>query len=152
MEEIDGVRMTPDDQTRLLAQLKVDEGCKLYVYPDTEGWLTLGYGRLVDHKKGGQISQAEAEYLLGNDIARVEKELAAFAWFNNQDSVRQAALTDMAFNLGTVGLLHFPHFLGYMIAKDYTKAVKELIDTPWHSQVGIRADRLIAMISTGAWA
>ena len=144
--------MTPDDQAKLRAQLKVDEGCKLYAYQDSLGFLTIGYGRLIDRRKGGQITPDEAEYLLGNDIARVEKELAAYAWFNNQDSVRQAALTDMAFNLGTVGLLHFPHFLGYMIAKDYPKAVKELIDTPWHSQVGVRADRLIAMISTGAWA
>jgi GH24 family phage-related lysozyme (muramidase) len=144
--------VTPDDQSRLLAQLKVDEDCKLYAYADSEGWLTLGYGRLVDWRKGGQISLAEAEYLLNNDIARTEKELAAYAWFTSQDSVRQAALTDMAFNLGTVGLLHFPHFLGYMIAKDYANAVKELKDTPWHSQVGVRADRIIVMIEKGAWA
>jgi len=143
--------MTPEDQARLLAQLKVDEGCRLYAYSDSLGFLTIGYGRLIDRKKGGQISQGEAEYLLGNDINRTENELSQYGWFNAQDSVRQAALADMAFNLGTMGLLHFPHFLGYLQAKDYVNAVKELIDTPWRVQVGVRADRIIKLIETGVW-
>jgi len=143
--------MTPEDQAQLLAQLKVDEGVRLYAYQDSLGYLTIGYGRLIDRRKGGQISQGEAEYLLGNDINRTENELAQYAWFTSQDSVRQAAITNMAFNLGVAGLLHFPHFLGYLQAKQYESAAAELVNTPWHTQVGARADRIIAMITKGAW-
>lgn len=143
--------MMPEDQARLLAQLKTDEGFRPYAYADSLGYLTIGYGRLIDKRKGGQISQDEALYLLQNDVAAKETALLAYAWFNNQDSVRQAALTDMAFNLGLEGLLHFPNFLGYMLKQDYPSAIKELTDTPWHSQVGARADRIIQLISTGAW-
>ena len=144
--------MTPEDQIRLVAQLKVDEGCKLYAYPDSLGWTTIGYGRLIDRRKGGGITMDEALYLLQNDVSKVTKQLAAYAWYNDQDSVRQAALSDMTFNLGLDGLLHFPHFLGYMLKKAYANAVSELIGTPWQSQVGARADRIINMIEKGAWA
>jgi len=143
--------MTPDDQRRLTAQLETDEGCKLYAYADSLGYLTIGYGRLIDRKKGGQISQDEALYLLQNDIGKVSRQLEQYAWYSGQDSVRQAALANMCFNLGSDGLLHFPHFLGFMLSKDYPSAVKELVDTPWHSQVGVRADRIIKLIETGAW-
>jgi lysozyme len=144
--------MTPDDLLRLSKQLQTDEGCKLYAYTDTLGFLTIGYGRLIDRRKGGQISLDEAAYLLQNDVSRVTRQLEQYAWYSGQDSVRQAALANMAFNLGTEGLLHFPHFLGYMLVKDYVSAIKELTDTPWHTQVGVRADRIINLIKTGAWS
>lgn len=140
--------MSPEDHARLVAQLRIDEGCKLYAYTDSMGFLSLGVGRLIDRKKGGGITQEEADYLLANDVKKRDAELSQFAWFSSQDSVRQAALANMYFN---TNLLHFPHFLGFMQAKDYTSAAKELVDTPWHSQVGARADRIIAMITTGSW-
>ena len=143
--------MTPGDQARLLSQLQADEGLRNSAYQDSLGWWTIGYGRLIDARKGGHISTDEALYLLQNDVAAKEQELSAFAWFNDQDSVRQAALTNMAFNLGTAGLLQFPHFLGCMLNKDYPGAVANVINTPWHTQVGVRADRIIKLIETGAW-
>jgi lysozyme len=143
--------VSPDDLLRLSKQLQSDEGCKLYAYTDSLGFLTIGYGRLIDRRKGGSITLDEAMYLLQNDVAKVTKQLEQYAWYQGQDSVRQAALSNMAFNLGTEGLLHFPHFLGYMMTKDYASAVKELTDTPWHAQVGARADRIIQLIATGVW-
>jgi len=140
--------MTPEDHAHLVAQLKIDEGCRLYVYPDSLGFLTIGYGRLVDRKKGGGISQDEAEYLLANDVRKRDVFLAQYAWYTAQDSVRQAALADMCFN---TDLLHFPHFLGHMLVKDYPAAVGDIKDTPWHQEVGVRGDRIIVMISTGVW-
>ena len=141
--------MTPDDHSRLVAQLKVDEGFRPYAYQDSLGFWTIGYGHLIDRRKGGSLKQSLCEYILADDVKDRDIALAQYSWYTAQDSVRQAALADMWFN---TDLLHFPHFLGYMMAKDYANAVKELKDTPWHSQVGVRADRIIAMISTGAWA
>lgn len=143
--------MTPQDQDRLLQQLKTDEGCVLRPYTDSLGFMTIGYGRMIDPLKGGKISADEAAYLLANDVKAVVAELTPFAWFHEQDSVRQAALGNMAFNLGLTGLLHFPRFLGSMQIKDYPGAVSELANTPWRRQVGARADRIIQLIETGAW-
>lgn len=143
--------MTPDDQTRLVTQLKADEGFKLYAYQDTLGYATIGYGRMIDRRKGGGITLGEAEYLLANDVAKVVTELTPYAWFSGQDSVRQAALANMGFNLGTAGLLHFPKFLTHMEAKEYPQAIACVINTPWHTQVGVRAERIIKLIETGTW-
>jgi lysozyme len=143
--------MTPDDQVRLRSQLKRDEGCVLYYYADSMGYASLGYGRMIDHRKGGGISESEAEYLLDNDIVNVTFELSPFSWFAVQDSVRQAALANMTFNLGIQGLLYFPQFLLHMGAKEYDQAVMQLVNTPWHKEVGARADRIMALISTGNW-
>lgn len=143
--------MNLDDHTKLLAQLKVEEGFRLYAYADSQGYATIGYGRMVDRRRGGGITLGEAEFLLNNDVYKVIRELSPYAWYEAQDSVRQAALADMAFNLGIVGLLHFPHFLGFMLTKDYPSAIAQLVNTKWHTQVGARADRIIKLIETGAW-
>ena len=145
--------MTADDQVRLIAQLKSDEGCVLYAYTDSSPLhlITIGYGRLLDQRKGGGISEYEAEFLLANDLKKVEIGLAPFDWFQIQDSVRQAALTMMSYNLGITGLLHFPQFLLHMGKQEYPEAVAQLVGTPWHNEVGARAVRIESMISTGAW-
>lgn len=143
--------MTPEDQAQLLAQLKRDEGCKLYAYADSLGYLTIGYGRMIDHRKNGQITAEEALYLLNNDITKVEQQLLSYTWYSIQDGVRQAALANMAFNLGLHGLLHFPNFLAHMAAKDYPQAIACAVNTPWHQQVGLRADRIFKLIETGSW-
>lgn len=139
------------DRSRLLDRLKLDEGCVLHAYKDTVGVTTIGIGRNIDGDHGGGITLDEALYLLQNDVGRVLIQIAGYAWFKNQDSVRQAALAQLTFNLGLAGLLHFPHFLAAMMVNDYAAAVKELTDTPWHSQVGARGDRIIKQIQTGEW-
>ena len=53
------------------AIIKKHEGCVLHCYEDHLGYMTIGVGRLIDKKKGGGITEDEAEYLLKNDIKRV---------------------------------------------------------------------------------
>lgn len=40
-------------RTKLTAQLRRDEGEKLYAYQDTLGYWTIGIGRLIDRRRGG---------------------------------------------------------------------------------------------------
>jgi lysozyme len=143
--------MTSDDLERLIFQLESDEGLRLQPYNDSLGFLTIGYGHLIDPRKGGGISKEVAGAMLGQDTGNTVSSLKQFAWFQSQDSVRQCALVNMAFNLGVAGLLHFPKFLMDMGNKDYASAVSELIGTPWQQETGARADRIIALIQTGAW-
>lgn len=144
--------MTPEDHQRLLDQLKADEGFRSCVYDDSMGFATIGYGRMVDRRKGGGVTLGEAECLLNNDVAKVIEEISSSTWFAVQDSVRQAALANMAFNLGAGGLFHFPKFLMHMGAKEYPQAIACIINTPWHRELGARADRIIKLIETGSWA
>lgn len=139
----------------LLEQLMQDEGFKSYAYQDTEGFLTIGYGRLIDRRRGGGISQDEGLYLLQNDIDARRKALAVYSWFASQDLIRQEALLNMSFQCGVDGLLHFPHFLAAMDKHDYPGAVAQITGTPWakiggkDDQDGTRAQRVESMIATG---
>ena len=49
-------------------QLRRDEGVVEHAYIDSEGWTTIGVGRLIDKRKGGRLRDDEIEYLLQNDI------------------------------------------------------------------------------------
>lgn len=143
----------------LIEQLMADEGLKLYVYPDStpQQYLTIGYGRCVDRRAGGGISQEEALYLLQNDVADRRRALSVYSWYSSQDAVRQEALLNMAFQCGTANLLHFPHFLAAMDKHDYPGAVAQITGTPWakiggkDDQDGERAKRVENMISTGTF-
>lgn len=144
--------MTLDDHNKLLAQLKLDEGFVPHVYEDGLGYYTIGYGRLVDQRKGGGITLGEAEYLLNNDLYKVIQQLGSFAWYSDQDSVRQSALADMGFNLGVENLVReWPHFIGHIAAKEYPQAVACQVGSAWHAEVGPRAVRIEKMIETGEW-
>ena len=132
----------------LIDQLKRDEGVRLKPYLDTAGKWTIGVGH--DLTDVG-ITEGEAEYLLANDIKRAQDALAQFAWYTGLDPIRQAAVTNLAFNLGIVGLLHFPHFLAAIARANWASAAAELADSVWANQVGERARRIEQQILLGDW-
>ena len=41
-------------------QLKRHEGLRLHAYADSLGYTTIGYGRMIDKRKGGGITEREA--------------------------------------------------------------------------------------------
>jgi len=70
------------NRSRLTAQLKIDEGVRESVYLDSEGYYTVGVGRMVDDRKGGKLSEDEIEYLLDNDIDRIQNQaVREFQWY-----------------------------------------------------------------------
>lgn len=141
--------MTDSDLLRLVEQLQRHEGLRLKPYVDTVGKLTIGYGRNLTDRG---LFEDEADFLLGNDINEARKELhRAFAWFRALDSVRQAALTNLCFNIGMARLLTFRKALAAMAARDYNRAADELFDSKWATQVGQRAVEVCDQIRTGNW-
>lgn len=134
----------------LRAQLKIDEGCVEHAYPDSNGYLTIGVGRLIDKRKGGKLRQDEIALMLENDI--VESEASARVLFPNFDSLsenRRAVLCNMAFNLGRSELAGFKRLRKALEAEDYETASAEMLHSAWALQVGIRAQRLSKMMKEG---
>lgn len=143
------------DREALTAQLLRHEGCILHAYKDSLGFWTIGIGRLIDVRKGGGISQAEADDLLSHDIDRVTKGLVSLypTWFPALDPVRQSVLVNMAFNLGIAELAKFTHTILAVADGDYLKAAAAMMATkPWSQQVGARAVELSTQMQTGRWA
>lgn len=142
---------------KLTAQLKRDEGevkenGRHVVYFDHLGYATIGYGRLVDRKRGGGISDEEAEQLLANDIETVRRALSIWLeWFGKLNEARQAALLNMAFQLGINGLLNFKKSLHLMALEMYADAADEFLRSRWAEQTPSRAKRVTEQIRTGRW-
>lgn len=142
--------LTDDERAAVRVQLRADEGCVLHAYTDSLGYLTIGIGRLIDKRKGGGITEDEAEMLLDHDLAKVEGELLGeLPWVAGLDSVRKQVLVNMAFNLGMPTLLTFRATLAAVRRGDYATAADQMAASKWHMQVGARAVRLEAMMRTG---
>ncbi len=133
-------------------QLKRDEGFKLAAYQDHLGYWTIGVGRLIDIRKGGGITAEEAEYLLANDIQRRTKDLSiSLPWFDELDEARKGVLVNMAFQLGTNGLLNFKKTLESVRRGHYVAAANEMLQSKWADQTPMRAERLAKQMMTGVW-
>lgn len=125
------------------------QGGLAYAYKDHLGYDTIAVGRLV-HKGRGGLTAAECDYLLANDVRRFEAELnTAIPWWKTLDPVRQRVLLDMAFNMGTNGLMQFKNTLAFVKAGKYSEAAKGMLASKWATQVGARAITLSEMMRTG---
>ena len=134
---------------RLIEKMLIfDEGLRLKPYIDTVGKITIGVGRNLDDVG---ISKDEALYMLNNDIKRAKEDVKKVfgELFDELDSVRQAVLIDMMFNLGLPRFLTFKKFIQAVKEKDFIKASQEMLDSKWANQVKDRAKRLSFMMKTG---
>ena len=138
---------------KLAAQLRRDEGTKATVYKDTLGFDTIGVGRLIDSRKPGTgLRQDEIDYLLRNDINdRVQALTKDLPWFDRLDEARRGVLTNMAFQLGTAGLLGFKSTLALIAAGKYAEAAEQMLKSKWATQTPSRAKRLAEQMKTGEW-
>lgn len=138
------------DREHLTAQLVRHEGMRLKLYIDTVGKATIGVGRNLEDNG---ISQDEALALLGNDLDRVVRGLtnAYSGWFLKLDAVRQAALVNMAFNLGLKGFAGFTQMIAALARGEVDAAADQMLASTWAKQVGHRAIELAEQIRTGSW-
>jgi len=133
-------------------QLIREEGRKNSAYQDTLGFWTIGVGRLIDGRKGGGLSDAEVDYLLDNDIAKVKAQIAQkLPWFTALDDPRQAVLIQMAFQMGIDGLMGFTNTLGAVRDQRYPQAAENMRQSLWAKQTPKRAVRLAYQMETGEW-
>lgn len=147
------------DKQRLRDQLSLHEGRRQFVYDDASGKgideacfvrgkPTVGVGRNLADRG---LSDDEIDYLLDNDINDCIATAQKFRWFEALNPVRQAAVTELVFNLGLTRLSGFKKFLNFMNEHRYTHAAGELKDSLWYRQVKGRGDTLINQIITGEW-
>ena len=134
----------------VIKDLKRHEGLVLHEYKDHLGYSTIGYGRLIDERRGGGISEQEAEYLLGNDIDKVSAALQDQAGYRKAPAQVKRALLNMGFQLGVRGLLNFRRMWTALEQKDYAMAAEEALDSRWAEQTPNRAAEVAAWIADGA--
>jgi len=143
----------------LTADLKVDEGVKLFVYDDAtgkrlmpgdtlEGHATIGTGRNIS---GLGISTQENDVLLANDIGRVIGEATrTWPWYIGLPQAAQRGLLNMLFNLGLSRLLLFTNMLSALEQRRFDDAADEALKSKWADQVGARAVRIATLFRSCA--
>jgi lysozyme len=136
--------------SKLLEQLKLHEGVRTHFYRCSSGLATIGVGRCIEPGSLG-LSDDEILYLLQNDVGRCKRELLAFSWFIDLDSVRQDAMINLCFNLGFSRLSLFTNALSAMAEANYERAAMEFLDSKWARQVGKRSEDVAHMIRTGTY-
>lgn len=138
------------DVEKLKAELRRDEGFVPHVYEDSEGFATIGIGRMVDKRRGGGVTLDEAQYLLENDIGKALKAAReAFPWFDDLSDNRQRAITNMVFQMGIGRLRGFRKMLAAIEDGNFDLAAAEAKDSKWYRQTPERAERVIALIREG---
>ncbi len=126
--------------------IKKCEDCELHPYFDSEGILTIGWGRNL---RDNGISQKEADFLFDNDFDSCERELSACSWYTAQPEGVKAALINMCFNLGLPRLKGFKRMIAALEAQNYTLAAQEALNSKWATQVGQRAKDVAVMLREG---
>ena len=146
-----------DDNTdKLIKQIKRHEGNvmnngKHEPYEDHLGYLTIGYGRLIDPEIKGGISESEAEMLLMNDLVAFMDAAKFYSWYDSLDDVRKAVIVNMLFNLGQPRFNKFVAMHEALKAQNYATAAAEMLDSRWAKQVKGRAKELAEQMRTGKW-
>jgi lysozyme len=155
--------MTDTDLERIERLITLHEGVRLRPYLDTVGKRTIGIGHnLTDRPltppeilhllETDGISVAFARWLFARDLFGTVTSLGGrLPWLVTLEPVRQAAVIDMAYNLGVAGLAEFARALEAMRTRQYGRAAAEMLDSDWARQVGARSVRLAAMMRAGEW-
>ncbi len=120
----------------LTQRIKLHEGLNQSAYPDSLGYLTIGYGKLIDAKLGGKLSLAACEFILKESMTDARAEAMSLSAYKYLDKVRQEVLIELCFAMNANKLSKFVNMLAALKVKDYIEAGKELLDSDWARTVG----------------
>ena len=133
----------------LTEQIKRHEGFRSYVYTDTTGHKTIGYGFNLD----AGITERDAEALLQSQLAGIwlwcNEEFNHFWW--RLSHARQGVIINMVFNLGRSGFKKFKKMIKAIEDCDDEAVVNEMLDSKWAHQVKGRAWELADQWRDNDW-
>lgn len=136
----------------VLSRIPVYEGFRAAPYQDTRGKWTIGMGtRLKDgFDPAMRVTEDQAKETMTGDLSRIMTSLDAAkpAW-RQYPPETQEALLDMAYNMGTSGLMKFEKMFAALDAGDAGTAAAEVRNSNYFTQVGNRARENAARVGTG---
>jgi lysozyme len=135
--------------------IKRHEGFKLEPYKDTKGLWTVGVGHLIGNGKtlppewNRKFSEDEVNNLFAEDYKEHKEGAKKTPGFGKLNDKGQAALTDLAFNMGSNWYKGWPNFSKAMGEGDVNSAAGELEKSKWYGQVGQRAPEVVGLLKEG---
>jgi lysozyme len=127
-----------------------EEGFVPHAYLDTEGYWTIGYGQLIDERKGGGISRRAAHFMLCEKTDAIREAFdERIPWWRDLNEDRQTILLAMAYQMGVGGLMLFRNTLRAIQEGDYKKAAQGMMASKWARQTPGRAKRMATAMKEG---
>ena len=119
--------------------LREVEGLKLKPYKDTQGILTIGYGRNLESRG---INLTEAELMLNRDVNDVVADLVdIFPNFFSMPENLRIVLVSMMFNLGKDKFLSFKKFIDAVRRGNKQAMIFELLNSKRAKQLPNRVEK-----------
>lgn len=139
----------------LIEELIRDEGRvvkngKHVAYKDHLGYLTIGYGTLIDERRGGGIPEHVAKELLRERVlSNYQGIRSALPFFDNLSDNTQRAINNMVYQLGLSGVLRFKKMIAALREGRLDAAADEALNSKWARQTPNRAKRIANMLRNG---
>ena len=127
-------------------RIKTHEGFVNYVYKDTLGKRTVGYGHLCTNDEKWEDGKCYTHDYL-NDVFEIdfmEATKQAEELIGNLVLEKEAneIILEMVFQLGKTGVSKFKKMWEALSGQDYNKAADEMLDSKWAKQTPDRAKHL----------
>ena len=127
--------------------LKPEEGYRRYLYKDSRGYWSIGYGLCIEEGIGEGLTESDADYLLGVSVRRRIEALEKLCGFwPRLPTDAQKVLVCMTYQLGLNGTMKFRKFLEALSVGDWQLAHDEMLNSAWARQTPERANRMADMI------
>ena len=122
---------------------------KFWMYKDTEGYDTIGYGHKVlpseyEKFKNG-ITPLDADLLLAWDIDRTMKDVKTLGLTLPKDW--KDFMIIMVFQLGLAGTKKFKKMIAALKVQDYKEAIKQAKDSLWYRQTPNRLNDMVNQLN-----
>lgn len=134
------------------------EGCTLTAKPDAKSAWSIGRGHDIpapeDPKNPPTWTQQQADDQFEIDYRAATShacQVVGPGVWTTLNAPRQAALADMAFELGAHGLGEFHGMLTAVRARDWATAKRECLDSDYAKQVPNRAAVVADILVGGTW-
>jgi lysozyme len=143
----------------LAKQLAFEEGRKLRKYKCTAGHWTIGIGHNLDAKPTNWdwvipdvITDTECDAIFNTDVRDVSQSMVkAFPGLARLSPPRRDAVLNMAFQMGTSGVMKFKGMIAALVDKDWQRARACALDSAWAKQTPQRAARVANQLLTGEY-
>ncbi|HCT5366335.1 TPA: glycoside hydrolase family protein [Citrobacter koseri] len=121
---------------------------KFWMYKDSEGYDTIGYGHLVlnserEKFKNG-ITPMDADLLLAWDIDRTKRDVATLGLSLPKDW--EDFMIIMTFQLGLGGVKKFKKMIAALKAQNWKEAINQAKDSLWYRQTPNRLNDMIKQL------
>ncbi len=126
--------------------IKSYEAFTAYPCLNTNGTVTIGFGRVLDDKG---ISEEEGMYLFDNDFSQCKRDLCQYSWYADKPTHVQAALINMYLSVGLHGLFACTTLFRSLNEEDYTNAALSILESPWAQIYPKRAKDVALMMREG---